>query len=77
MDVVWLWRVSKAHSCLPDVLTTVDGVDIFCCVLWGEIRRMDHGGQRQDLRALVGIQGSSATLFSNSKKINDQEQGPR
>lgn len=36
MDVVRLWRVSKAHSCLPDVLTAVNGVDIFCCVLWRE-----------------------------------------
>lgn len=34
MDVVGLWRMSKAHSCLPDVLTAVNGVDIFCCVLW-------------------------------------------
>jgi len=30
MDVVGWWRMSEAHSCLPDVLTAVDGVDIFC-----------------------------------------------
>lgn len=71
MDVVRLWRMSKAHSCLPYVLTAVNGVDIFCCVLW---EKQEVGLQKARARAdsTSGTQGSSAPLFSSTKETRKE-----
>lgn len=71
--------MSKAHSCLPDVLTAVDGVDIFCCVLWGGTRAWTSDGKSELIVLVVSkaVQPLSlATAKKPAEKHSNAQTGP-